>query len=416
MRNEEILVEFFTKNKDIIITNWSYDTNVKILLDNFKIKHTYFQNTIASELINYFIGILEGKNKIGTCPVMEKLINLFYKKNFNIEDVFKLCSSFKNIVTFLMIENNIKKEHMKVFFDIQDLNLENVLYLYSIKMAKRNEILEIQKGIIEDHVLLTTTDLKGIITHTTDAFCKLSGFSKDELIGKSHKIMKDSSVPKEYFKDMWETILKGDYWESNVRNIAKDGTLFIVRTKIVPVKDKDGNVVQFMAIRDDITAKENAKYDSLTKLYNRSQFDDKFKNLFEESKHNKTELCLIIADADHFKRVNDNFGHQKGDEVLIEISKILSDNVRGDDLCARWGGEEFAIALPGSDITIAEKIANRMRTSIESNVLVGNKPQTCSFGIASIKKEDTLDTLFSRSDEALYKAKHNGRNRVEIIN
>lgn len=412
---ENNLVTFFKQNKEIIILNWLDDDIVKTLLDKFNIKHKIFKKSTAPELIEYFIGILEGKNKIGACPIIEKLLNLFYKRNFNVNDIFGLCNSFKNQITFLMIDNGIHKDDMSTFYKIQDINLQNTLFLYTSKMSKKNELLETQKDIIEDHVLLTTTNEKGIITHTTDAFCKLSGYSKNELIGKTHRIMRDPTVPKEYFKDMWDTILQGEPWESNVRNIAKDGTLFIVRTKIVSVKDKDGTIVQYMAIRDDITAKENAKYDSLTKLYNRKQFDDKFKNLFEEAKYNSTDLCFIIADADHFKYVNDNYGHQKGDEVLIEISKILSDNTRGDDLCARWGGEEFAIVLIGSSIDIAKKIANRMRKSIASNILVGDKAQTCSFGISSLSNIDTIESLFKRADEALYKAKNSGRNRVEFL-
>lgn len=409
------LITFFKQNKEIIISNWLEDDKVKTLLEKFNIKHKIFKETTAKELLEYFIGILEGKNKVGRCPVIEKLLNIFYKKNFNIDDIFGLCSSFKNKIIFLMIDNDINKDDMKTFFNIQDLNLQNTLSLYTYKISKKNELLKTQNEIIENHVLLTTTNENGIITHTTDAFCKLSGYSKNELIGKTHRIMRDPTIPKEYFKDMWETIIQGKSWESNVRNITKDGTLFIVRTKIVPVKDKEGTIVQYMAIRDDITAKENAKYDSLTKLYNRKQFDDKFKNLFEEAKHNSTNLCLIIADADHFKYINDNYGHQKGDEVLIEISKIISDNTRGDDICARWGGEEFAIVLIGSDIDIAKKIANRMRESIASNISVGEKPQTCSFGISSLSKSDTLESLFNRTDEALYKAKNNGRNRVEFL-
>jgi diguanylate cyclase (GGDEF)-like protein/PAS domain S-box-containing protein len=409
------LITFFKQNKEIIISNWLDVEIVKALLKKFNIKYKIFKESTATELIEYFIRIIEEKHAIGACPVIEKLLNVFFEKNFNATDIFALCNSFKDIITFLMIDNSINKDVMRKFYKIQDQNLQNTLSLYTYKMSKQNELLKTQRDIIEDHVLLTTTNEKGIITHTTDAFCKLSGYSKDELVGKSHRIMRDPTVPQKYYKDLWDTILQGKSWESNVRNITKNGILFIVRTKIVAVKDKEGTIVQYMAIRDDITAKENAKYDSLTKLYNRKQFDNKFKNLFEEAIYNSTSLCFIIADADHFKYVNDNYGHKKGDEVLIEISKILSDNTRDDDLCARWGGEEFAIVLIESNIDIAKKIANRMRKSISSNIFIGDKPQTCSFGISTLSKTDTIESLFNRADKALYKAKNNGRNRVEFL-
>ena len=114
-------------------------------------------------------------------------------------------------------------------------------------------------------------------------------------------------------------------------------------------------------ISDKKIVEELSITDQLTKLYNRKQFDNKFKNLFEEAIYNSTSLCFIIADADHFKYVNDNYGHKKGDEVLIEISKILSDNTRDDDLCARWGGEEFVIILPGTNIVGAFQFAEKLR-------------------------------------------------------
>ena len=240
------------------------------------------------------------------------------------------------------------------------------------------------------------------------AFCDID----PEAVKKTHKLMKDPSLPKEYFKNLWSTIKKGKVWKSKVRNIAKDGTLFIVKTKIVPVRNSSNNVIQYMAIREDITAKENAKYDALTNLFNRKQFDEIFDKLFEEAQHNNTDLSLVIVDADHFKSVNDNYGHQKGDEVLVHISKILTQNIRGDDLCARWGGEEFVVLLPGSSFQIAQKVANRMRESIQENIKVDNSAQTCSFGVSELSKYDTIETMFKRADEALYSAKKTGRNKV----
>jgi diguanylate cyclase (GGDEF)-like protein/PAS domain S-box-containing protein len=405
-------ISFFKNNKQEIIQLWNSNEKTQTLLNRFSIDQEHFVNNIASKVVEYFIGVLQGKNSINNCPIMRDMITLFYEKGFSVEDVFAMCSGFKNSISFFMFEKKVDTKTVEIFFDLLDTNLQSTLKIYSDKVLYQNKLLQLQKNIIEDHVLLTITDIRGKIVHATDAFCKLSGFKKEELIGKSHKLIKDSSLPKAYYKDLWDTIKKGKTWESKVRNIAKDGSLFIVNTKIVPVKDLDDRIIQYMAIREDITAKENAKYDSLTNLYNRKQFDDIFFQLFEESKHNDTELSLVIVDADHFKRVNDNYGHQKGDEVLVEISKILTQNIRGNDLCARWGGEEFVVLLPGSNTCIAQKIANRMRESIQKNIIIDKQAQTCSFGIANINKNDTIETMFKRADEALYSAKATGRNKV----
>jgi len=408
----EIDLNFLKNNKKQIINRWSSNDKIKILLHRFKISQEYFQNTIADKIVEYFIGVIQGKNSINNCPIMRDMIILFYEKGFAVEDVYSICSGFKNTISFLMFEKELDKKDAEILIELIDTNLISTLKIYGDKVLYQNKLLQLQKNIIEDHVLLTITDIRGKIIHTTDAFCKLSGFTKKELLGKTHKILRDSSLPKSYFKDLWSTIKKGKIWTSNVRNITKEGTLFIVNTKIVPVKDLDDRVIQYMAIREDVTAKENAKYDTLTNIFNRKQFDKIFYKLFEESKHNKTELTLIIVDADNFKKVNDNFGHQKGDEVLIEISKILTQNIRGNDLCARWGGEEFAVLLPGSSALVAQKVANRMRESIQSNILVNKKAQTCSFGVSDININDSIESMFKRADEALYNAKKTGRNKV----
>lgn len=408
----DIDVSFFKINKQEIIELWFSNEKLKNLLENFKIQENYFKNNIASEIIDYFIGIIESGDSIENCPILKEIIDFFYDKGFDVENVYIICGGLKNSISLLMFDKKVSSAVVANFYELLDINLINVLKIYGDKVLYQNKLLQLQKNIIEDHVLLTITDLRGKIIHSTDAFCKLSGFTKNELIGKTHKLIKDPSLPKKYFADLWDTIKKGKTWKSKVRNIAKDGTLFIVNTKIVPVKDLDDKIIQYMAIREDITAKENAKYDTLTNLFTRKQFDDIFDKLFEEAKHNNTDLSLVIVDADHFKNVNDNYGHQKGDEVLVEISKILTHNIRGNDLCARWGGEEFVVLLPGSNALIAQKIANRMRESIQSNIIIDKKAQTCSFGISEINIDDTIESMFKRADEALYSAKKTGRNKV----
>ncbi|MEA3383668.1 MAG: diguanylate cyclase [Campylobacterota bacterium] len=407
-------IDFFISNKNRIIETWINEKEVLAVLTNFKININKFKFKTASSLFDYLINVLLEKSELGRCPTIEALINILFKKNLHLEDVFILCSNFKNTFSLLMYQENIPTEKIKLLLKILDINLHNTLKLFTDKLHDKDEILKRQKQIIEDHVLLTTTNPKGVITHTTDAFCKLSGFSKEEMIGQSHRIMKDPNLPKEFFTTLWETVLAGKTWESNVRNIAKDGTLFVVKTKIIPVKDKNGEIIQLMAIRDDITDKEKAKYDSLTNIFTRGEFDKKFAILIEEAKHNNTELSIIVVDADHFKKVNDTYGHQKGDEVLVDIAKVLTNNIRGNDICARWGGEEFVVLLPGSSIEVAKKIANRMRENISSYIKIDNQAQTCSFGISSLQENDTENTLFKKADEALYNAKSNGRDRVEL--
>jgi diguanylate cyclase (GGDEF)-like protein len=122
----------------------------------------------------------------------------------------------------------------------------------------------------------------------------------------------------------------------------------------------------------------------------------------------------VLYDVDRFKSINDTYGHQLGDNVLIELSKLVAGNIRSIDVLARWGGEEFAIMFPGSDGEMASQAAEKLRAAIEQIAIDGIETVTCSFGIAEYADSDTALSLIARADRALYRAKVNGRNRVEL--
>ncbi|MFC4453361.1 GGDEF domain-containing protein [Deinococcus sonorensis] len=122
--------------------------------------------------------------------------------------------------------------------------------------------------------------------------------------------------------------------------------------------------------------------------------------------------CLLLLDVDHFKRLNDTFGHAQGDEVLRGLARLLVEGVRAQDLAGRWGGEEFVVVLPGADLQSAVQVAERLRLSISGADLAPAQPVTASFGVAASRPGDTLETLAARADLALYQAKRTGRNRV----
>lgn len=160
-----------------------------------------------------------------------------------------------------------------------------------------------------------------------------------------------------------------------------------------------------------------ARTDALTGLANRRAFDAGARREIERARRYGTPLALVIADLDHFKTINDRHGHHVGDLVLQEFARILGDSVRGVDLVGRWGGEEFAILMPGTDLDEARLAAERMRQSLAEHVAdcEGHECRvTASFGVAAfVSSAPTMDALLGRADAALYRAKDNGRNRVE---
>lgn len=157
--------------------------------------------------------------------------------------------------------------------------------------------------------------------------------------------------------------------------------------------------------------------DGLTRLYNRHYLDTHLKNLVRQSDEQGRNLSVVIMDMDHFKHVNDTYGHDVGDEVLKSLSSIITSTIRAADLAARYGGEEFVILMPETDAARAYEAAERLRRQVETTPFVVSHPdspirKTVSIGHATMKPGDTPDTLIKRADVALYEAKNGGRNRV----
>ena len=152
--------------------------------------------------------------------------------------------------------------------------------------------------------------------------------------------------------------------------------------------------------------------DPLTQLSNRSHTDEYLKKNLGQDSPTRHKLIVIIADIDHFKAVNDNYGHLAGDHVLREFSELLKKHTRTQDFVGRWGGEEFIIAMPDITPEQAVKNAERLRSAIESHDFGSSGTVTASFGIAVSTENDTRESLIGRADECLYKAKDQGRNRI----
>jgi diguanylate cyclase (GGDEF)-like protein len=157
-----------------------------------------------------------------------------------------------------------------------------------------------------------------------------------------------------------------------------------------------------------------ATTDPLTGLYNRLKFNEALASEMARAKRYGSPLTLVLYDVDHFKLVNDLYGHQIGDDTLVRLSKIVSVHIRNTDLLARWGGEEFVILAPGSDAEMARQAAEKLATAIRRTMFDEVGGITCSFGIAQYAAGDSAITLIGRADHALYRAKMNGRNRVEL--
>jgi diguanylate cyclase (GGDEF)-like protein len=158
----------------------------------------------------------------------------------------------------------------------------------------------------------------------------------------------------------------------------------------------------------------SAFLDSLTGIKNRTAFDSNFARDVEYSRRKESELSLIVIDIDYFKRINDNYGHIVGDDVLRQVAQCVEHTIRSSDALYRYGGEEFAIVLNGTDESGALLLAERIRQNVENLRIEALKSVkiTLSLGVSVLQNNESSDQLFKRADRALYRAKREGRNRV----
>jgi diguanylate cyclase (GGDEF)-like protein len=179
----------------------------------------------------------------------------------------------------------------------------------------------------------------------------------------------------------------------------------------------DRDVVTFTDItpleRERLKLLRHATTDSLTGVANRYKLGEAIAAEHSRFKRYKMPMCLIMFDIDHFKAVNDTLGHAAGDKALSELAQVVMHNIRDTDQVGRWGGEEFMILAPLTTLDDAFEFSDRLRAIIESTPFTGLERLTCSFGVAELAENEPVDSILERVDAALYKAKNNGRNRVE---
>jgi diguanylate cyclase (GGDEF)-like protein/PAS domain S-box-containing protein len=299
----------------------------------------------------------------------------------------------------------------------------NLIGIY-INKAQNDEVAERYLNLIDKNVLISKTDLDGNITEVSENLCKLSKYSKEELIGKTHRIFKHPDMKPELFEDLWGTITKGEPWNGEIKDRKKDGNYYWVDTCITPDCDINENIIGYTAIRTDITDKKYIEQiaitDGLTLLYNRRHFDSIFPQQLDINRRVKGHLTFVLIDIDHFKQYNDTYGHQEGDAVLKLVASTLKNTLkRPNDYTFRLDGEEFGLVYQVENRDDAYKIANNARVNIENLKIEhsGNsasKYVTISSGLFIADRNTTLtpEQIYKIADNALYKAKESGRNRV----
>ncbi|MBC8238317.1 MAG: diguanylate cyclase [Helicobacteraceae bacterium] len=287
------------------------------------------------------------------------------------------------------------------------------VYLENILQQKASEYL---LSVYDENVIASKTDLKGRITYTSKAFCNVSEYSKEELLGKAHNLVRHPDTSPEIYKDLWDTIQSGKQWHGEIKNVKKHGGFYWVRVSVSPEFNYNGDIIGYSSIRQDITPEKYIEkvslIDHLTQVYNKKYYDSVLEKEISSAARYGYNISLIMLDIDLFKTVNDNFGHQVGDSVLKEFADVLLLNTRKSDIVSRIGGEEFTIIVSNDTEESACAFARKLRKEIAQYNFGTIGKLTASIGITSFVQDDTSKTLFKRVDDAMYKAKRSGRNQV----
>jgi diguanylate cyclase (GGDEF)-like protein/PAS domain S-box-containing protein len=262
------------------------------------------------------------------------------------------------------------------------------------------------------------------IVYVNEAFIEKTGYTAEEVIGKTPRILQRDGTNRDDLKKIRQALEKQEPVRVTLRNFSKKGNEYWVDLSILPLPDKNGKISHFAAIQRDITDYKKleqdlqilCRTDPLTTAANRRAFNEIISQEFSRFKRSQKEYALVMIDLDHFKSINDQHGHGAGDRVLIEVTERCKDNLRVHDIIARLGGEEFCILLPYTNLEQAQKVAERLRQKIELMPIIsdGNRIKvTVSVGISLVLEGDNDGhDAIERADKKLLEAKSMGRNRV----
>lgn len=258
------------------------------------------------------------------------------------------------------------------------------------------------------------------IVFANQSFEALTGYSLDEILGKTPAFLATCTKDEQTDDILKKVIEEFVSYRGIMRNRRKDGSEFYVHQSISPLALGVRDDHYFVSISKDVTQRIEerqelegmALQDVLTQLLNRRGAELTLGSYLDEAHRQNRPISIALLDIDLFKRFNDGYGHESGDMVLFEVARVLEGGLRSHDIVARWGGEEFLIALPSADIEVAFKLLERLRLKVQQICIEGLPQITCSLGVSQFRPGESIVQVLKRADNALYKAKEMGRNQT----
>lgn len=294
------------------------------------------------------------------------------------------------------------------------------------RLREAESELRVTRHTFESQDGILVTDANNIILKVNSAFTRLTGYRQDEVVGMTPSLLKSGRQDATFYRRMWNELREYHYWQGEVWDKRKDGTIYPKLLTIKAITDERNHIVNYIATFSDVSQQKEAKeniyrlafYDPLTQLPNRRLLMDRLSSALVNSQKNKTYGAIFFIDLDNFKTLNDTKGHDFGDLLLTEVSSRLCSSVRQNDMVARFGGDEFLVVL--EDISADEELATQGALRVAEKVcqaishtyeLKGYRYHcTASVGISILSGEDNIHEVLRRADTAMYQAKQTGRN------
>lgn len=337
------------------------------------------------------------------------------------------------VVGGIGLANRVKNYDMQLVNEFNPVVSASAQMIELFRNEKLNQINEEKVRLwsnvfthADEAIIITDADVK--IIDVNDAFSALMGYSKDEVLGRNPRFLKSGIQPKGFYEKHWTTLQEKGSWSGEIYDKHKDGSILALNVTISAIKDNEGVVQNYVGIYNDISYLKNkqekleklAYYDPLTSLPNRLLFLDRMQMSMAHARREKHLMAVVFIDLDGFKDVNDNYGHDVGDKLLIEMSKKIQRELRDEDTLSRFGGDEFIAILTSltkkedalqviqriSEVSCEYVVINSHEVQISSSIGVSFYPQ---------EKDVGFDELLEQADKAMYEVKNGGKNGYKIL-
>jgi diguanylate cyclase (GGDEF)-like protein/PAS domain S-box-containing protein len=335
------------------------------------------------------------------------------------------CAKGKVLGTFAIYHKNVN------YPTAVDLAvIERTAGLASIAIEKKQAEVRLKRAAsVLTHAAegIIITDATATIIEVNDTFSRITGYPAEEVLGKNPNFLKSGRHTAEFYNEMWATITAQGHWRGEIWNRRKDGEIYPEMLTISVVKDSAGLVQHYVSLSTDITPMKAyqgqleriAHYDALTNLPNRVLLADRLSQAMVQCQRRNQSLAVAFMDLDGFKAVNDTYGHNVGDELLISVSHHMKEALREGDTLARIGGDEFiAVMVDLENSEDSKPVLKRLLEAASNPVTVGNVVMQVSASIGvTLFPQDGVDAeqLMRHADQAMYVAKQAGKNRYHLF-